>query len=113
MVLLLKATSVRVPIRGSESRSQVSPRPVARTNPGQIARSALFFSLVSSRYERSSLIVSSNKSFSAWAEIFGVNSTRFVGQRSCLFHAATPLVAEANASRGVLCPWRPMSHWLL
>jgi DNA replication protein DnaC len=32
---------------------------------------SLFFSLFSSRYERSSLIVSSNKSFSAWAEIFG------------------------------------------
>jgi len=32
---------------------------------------ALFFALVSSRYERSSLIVSSNKTFSAWTEIFG------------------------------------------
>jgi len=32
---------------------------------------ALFFALVSFRYERSSLIVSSNKTFSAWAEIFG------------------------------------------
>src|SRR6266540_5640961 len=32
---------------------------------------ALFFALVSSRYERSFLIVSSNKTFSAWAEIFG------------------------------------------
>ena len=32
---------------------------------------SLFFQLVSSRYEQSSLIVSSNKSFSAWAEIFG------------------------------------------
>ena len=32
---------------------------------------ALFFSLISSRYERSSLIVSSNKTFSAWPEIFG------------------------------------------
>ncbi len=31
----------------------------------------MFFQLVSSRYEQSSLIVSSNKSFSAWAEIFG------------------------------------------
>ncbi len=32
---------------------------------------SLFFSLVSSRYERSSMIVSSNKTFSAWTEIFG------------------------------------------
>ena len=32
---------------------------------------SLFFALVSSRYERSSMIVSSNKTFSAWTEIFG------------------------------------------
>jgi len=31
----------------------------------------LMFSLVSARYERASLIVTSNKSFSAWGEIFG------------------------------------------
>jgi DNA replication protein DnaC len=29
------------------------------------------FSLVSARYERASLIVTSNKPFSAWGEIFG------------------------------------------
>lgn len=32
---------------------------------------SLFYQLVSSRYEQRSLIVSSNKTFSAWAEIFG------------------------------------------
>lgn len=32
---------------------------------------ALFFALISSRYERSSIVLSSNKTFSAWAEIFG------------------------------------------
>ena len=32
---------------------------------------ALFFALISNRYERASLIVNSNKTFSAWAEIFG------------------------------------------
>ncbi len=31
----------------------------------------LLFALISSRYERASLIVNSNKTFSAWAEIFG------------------------------------------
>ena len=31
----------------------------------------LMFMLVSSRYERASLIVTSNKPFSAWGEIFG------------------------------------------
>ena len=32
---------------------------------------ALLFALISSRYERASMIVSSNKTFSAWTEIFG------------------------------------------
>jgi len=32
---------------------------------------ALFCALVANRYERASLIVSSNKPFSAWTEIFG------------------------------------------
>jgi DNA replication protein DnaC len=32
---------------------------------------ALFFALTSSRYEQASMIVNSNKTFSAWAEIFG------------------------------------------
>jgi DNA replication protein DnaC len=32
---------------------------------------SLFFALLSSRYERSSLIASSNKTFSTWTEIFG------------------------------------------
>ena len=31
----------------------------------------LFFQLVSSRYERASLIVSSNKAFGRWGEVFG------------------------------------------
>ncbi len=31
----------------------------------------LMFSLVSNRYERASMIVTSNKPFSAWGEIFG------------------------------------------
>jgi len=49
----------------------------------------------------------------ATAEACKLNSTRFVGQGSCLFHAATSLVAEANASRGVMCPCRSMSHAVL
>jgi DNA replication protein DnaC len=31
----------------------------------------LFFQLVSSRYERASLVVTSNKPFSRWGEVFG------------------------------------------
>jgi DNA replication protein DnaC len=31
----------------------------------------LFYALIASRYERASLVISSNKPFSAWAEILG------------------------------------------
>jgi hypothetical protein len=49
----------------------------------------------------------------AHEDVLALNSTRFVGQRSCLFHAATSPWVEVNASRGVLWPWRWMSHSLL
>jgi DNA replication protein DnaC len=39
--------------------------------PFEPEAAALFYALVASRYERASLIVSSNKPFSAWTEIFG------------------------------------------
>ena len=39
--------------------------------PFEPEASALFYALVASRYERASVIVTSNKPFSAWAEIFG------------------------------------------
>ena len=39
--------------------------------PFDAAAANLMFSLLSSRYERASLIVTSNKPFSAWGEIFG------------------------------------------
>jgi len=39
--------------------------------PFQGEAANLFFQLVSSRYERASVIVSSNKAFSRWGEVFG------------------------------------------
>ena len=39
--------------------------------PFDPAAANLMFSLVSARYERASMIVTSNKAFSAWGEIFG------------------------------------------
>ncbi|MDQ1245908.1 MAG: hypothetical protein QG597_275 [Actinomycetota bacterium] len=39
--------------------------------PFEPEASALFYALVASRYERASIIVSSNKPFSSWSEIFG------------------------------------------
>ncbi len=39
--------------------------------PFQGEAASLFFQLVSSRYERASIIMSSNKAFSRWGEVFG------------------------------------------
>jgi DNA replication protein DnaC len=39
--------------------------------PSEPEAANLFFQLVSSRYERASLIVSSNKVFGRWGEVFG------------------------------------------
>lgn len=39
--------------------------------PFEPEAAALFYALVASRYERASIIVSSNKAFSSWSEIFG------------------------------------------
>ncbi len=47
----------------------------------------LVFSLVSSRYERASLIVTSNKPFTAWGEIFGDDATAAAMIHRLVHHA--------------------------
>jgi DNA replication protein DnaC len=59
---------------------------------------ALFFSLISSRYERASLIVSSNKSFSGWAEIFG-DATAVEAMVDRLVHHAEVIVLQGDSYR--------------
>jgi DNA replication protein DnaC len=59
---------------------------------------ALFFALVSSRYERSSLIVSSNKTFSAWAEIFG-DPVTVAAMVDRLVHHAEVIVLKGDSYR--------------
>jgi DNA replication protein DnaC len=59
---------------------------------------SLFFSLISSRYERSSLIVSSNKSFSAWAEIFG-DAVAVAAMVDRLVHHAEVIVLKGESYR--------------
>jgi DNA replication protein DnaC len=55
----------------------------------------LMFSLVSARYERASLIVTSNKPFSAWGEIFGDEVTA-VAMIDRLVHHADGASAQAR-----------------
>jgi DNA replication protein DnaC len=59
---------------------------------------ALFFALVSSRYERASMIVNSNKTFSAWAEIFG-DPVAVAAMVDRLVHHAEVLVLKGDSYR--------------
>ena len=59
---------------------------------------ALFFALISSRYERASLIVSSNKTFSAWAEIFG-DAVAVAAMVDRLVHHADIVVLQGDSYR--------------
>ena len=59
---------------------------------------ALFFELVSSRYERACLIVSSNKTFSAWAEIFG-DAVAVAAMVDRLVHHAEIIVMKGESYR--------------
>jgi DNA replication protein DnaC len=58
----------------------------------------LMFSLVSARYERASLIVTSNKPFSAWGEIFGDEATA-VAMIDRLVHHAEILSLKGDSYR--------------
>ena len=47
------------------------PESAGKKDPFEQDAANLFFQLVSSRYERASLIVTSNKPFGRWGEVFG------------------------------------------
>jgi hypothetical protein len=59
---------------------------------------ALLFALIPSRYERRSLIVSSNKTFSDWAEIFG-DPVAVAAMVDRLVHQAEVLVLKGESYR--------------
>src|SRR5271155_573227 len=58
--------------RGNGTGATRSPRPLpTRHLPMSREEANLFFRLVARRYERASLIITSNKSFIDWGEVFG------------------------------------------
>lgn len=59
---------------------------------------SLFYQLIASRYERASLIVSSNKHFSAWAEIFG-DAVAVAAMVDRLVHHAHIIVLKGDSYR--------------
>ncbi len=58
----------------------------------------LFFQLVSSRYERASLIVTSNKSFARWGEVFG-DDTVAAAMIDRLVHHAEVIALKGDSYR--------------
>ena len=64
------------PVRRAGTRKPTAGRlhgasPPTQHIPFEPEAANLFFQLVSSRYERASLIVTSNKPFGRWGEVFG------------------------------------------
>jgi DNA replication protein DnaC len=59
---------------------------------------ALFLALIASRYERASLILSSNKTFSSWAEIFG-DAVAVAAMVDRLVHHAEVIVLQGDSYR--------------
>ena len=66
--------------------------------PFQGEAANLFFQLVSSRYERASMIVSSNKAFSRWGEVFG-DDTVAAAMIDRLVHHAEVVVLKGDSYR--------------
>ena len=58
----------------------------------------LFFQLVSSRYERASLIVTSNKNFARWGEVFG-DDTVAAAMIDRLVHHAEVIALKGDSYR--------------
>jgi hypothetical protein len=66
-----RRAAMRDPRQRADPSSHTGPQRRPSSIPFDPEAAALFFALISSRNERRSLIVSGNKTFSAWAEIFG------------------------------------------
>ena len=58
----------------------------------------LFFQLISARYERASLIVTSNKPFSGWGEVFG-DDTVAASMIDRLVHHAEIIAIKGDSYR--------------
>jgi DNA replication protein DnaC len=73
----------------------------------------LFFQLVSSRYERASLIVTSNKPFGRWGEVFGDEVVAAAMIDRLLHHAEVAArLLPAQKPRPRPRPHRPSRHQL-
>lgn len=69
-----------------------------RAEGGEPEAANLFFQLVSSRYERASLIVTSNKNFARWGEVFG-DDTVAAAMIDRLVHHAEVIALKGDSYR--------------
>lgn len=82
----------------SGRKAAIGATPPTQHIPFDPAAANLIFQLVSSRYERASLVVTSNKPFSAWGEIFGDEVTA-VAMIDRLVHHAEILSLKGDSYR--------------
>ena len=59
----------------------------------------MFFQFVSARYERASMVVSSNKTFARWGETFGGDDTAAGAVIDRLVHHAEVVVLKGDSYR--------------
>jgi len=59
----------------------------------------LLFQIFSSRYERGSMIITTNRAFKDWSEIFNNDSTLTSAILDRLLHHAEPIVIEGKSYR--------------
>ena len=59
----------------------------------------LFFQFVSARYERASMVLSSNKAFARWGETFGGDDTAAAAMIDRLVHHAEVVVLKGDSYR--------------
>ena len=78
--------------------SQTSRCAMSNTDRPESACANLFFQLVSSRYERASLIVTSNKNFARWGEVFG-DDTVAAAMIDRLVHHAEVIALKGDSYR--------------
>ena len=80
-------------IRGSRSHEKLGYLPIDKTGAD------LFFQIISRRYEQGSLIITTNRVFKDWPEIFNNDSTLTSALLDRLLHHTETVVIEGRSYR--------------
>ena len=86
--------------RGNGTGATRSPRPLpTRHLPIDRQGANLFFQLVSRRYERGSIIITTNIAFKDWPRIFAGDANLTSAPLDRLLHHAQPVLIEGDSYR--------------